>query len=83
MPPPRQGLGESELQRPRLLETRIHPPHDTITDLGWTRAQAATTLAMSERQVYYWISGETPVPTMIAAVLKLLREGRIAVEDLT
>jgi transposase len=28
---PRQGLGESELQRPRLLENCLHPPHAAKT----------------------------------------------------
>ena len=27
LPPPRQGLGKSQPQRPRVLETRVHPPH--------------------------------------------------------
>ena len=27
LPPPRQGLGKSQPQRPRVLETRIHPPN--------------------------------------------------------
>jgi len=27
LPPSRQGLGKSQLQRPRLLEARLHPPH--------------------------------------------------------
>src|ERR1700689_2488426 len=27
LPPSRQGLGKSQLQRSRLLETRLHPPH--------------------------------------------------------
>ena len=27
LPPPRQGLGKSQPQRPRVLETCLHPPH--------------------------------------------------------
>ena len=27
LPPPRQGLGKSQSQRPRVLETRVHSPH--------------------------------------------------------
>ena len=27
LPPSRQGLGKSQLQRPRILETRLHSPH--------------------------------------------------------
>jgi Transposase DDE domain len=27
LPPPRQGLGKSQPQRRRVLETRLHPPH--------------------------------------------------------
>ena len=28
LPPSRQGLGKSQLQQPRILETRLHSPHD-------------------------------------------------------
>jgi hypothetical protein len=55
----------------------------TLAELGLSRARAAKVLRISEREVYCWCSGAHPMPALTAAVLRLMREGRLAVDDLT
>jgi predicted transcriptional regulator len=54
----------------------------TLESLGMTRARIACLLGVSERGVYHYVSGDRPVPPLTAAVLRLLRSGRITPTDL-
>jgi hypothetical protein len=53
----------------------------TLKALDLTRAKTAQLLGMSERTVYHWAAGRTPIPVAVAAVLRLIRSGRISLDD--
>jgi hypothetical protein len=55
---------------------------DAPDTLGLTRARAAEALHISLRTVYSHLSGETPIPALTAAVLRLMVDGRINPSEL-
>jgi hypothetical protein len=55
---------------------------NAITALDLTRADTAEVLHVSLRSVYSYLSGEFPVPDLIAATVRLMVEGVISTDDL-
>jgi hypothetical protein len=59
-----------------------HEFRSRIQALGVTRASAAVMLRTSERTLYGWLAGSSPIPDLAVVILDLLRQGRIAPIDL-
>ncbi|MCC6314803.1 MAG: hypothetical protein IT337_12415 [Thermomicrobiales bacterium] len=66
------------------------PPHEmtgqqlgrALDRLGISVYAAAPLLGMSRRQAYRLTAGESPVPALVAKVVRLLAAGRITLQDL-
>jgi uncharacterized coiled-coil protein SlyX len=74
----REELGEAQARRGAVTIEGLTDPMDTeeleaaITTLNLTREQFATLLDVGRRTPYHWLSGETPVPSRTAMLIRFL-----------
>jgi hypothetical protein len=54
----------------------------TLASLGLSKVETAGLLGMGDRQLRNYANGYTPVPEPVAILLRLVKAGRIAVDDI-